>query len=101
MGIIHKQAIDVIHTDIHIEADYVNDIYFFYLHMHGWPSHSLILCVFERCRKSYAISMASVFYGDARVHMDSNVIRTVIFDSGTSYSYLVSSLYNAIVATVS
>ena len=55
---------------------------------------TLLFCV-------YLSDAASVFYGDARVHMDSNVIRTVIFDSGTSYSYLVSSLYTAIVATVS
>ena len=44
--------------------------------------------------------MAAVFYGDVQVDVNSNAVKTAIFDSGSSYTYLIPSLYSAIVATV-
>lgn len=50
--------------------------------------------------KNYALAMENFYYGDIPIDKGSNVFGTAIFDSGTSYTYLVSSLYAAVVSTI-
>jgi hypothetical protein len=51
-------------------------------------------------RKNYALSVTAVFYGDVRVGTSINGLGEAIFDSGTSYTYLIPPLYDAILASV-
>lgn len=46
--------------------------------------------------KSYMLAIEDVHFGDTSIHLGSNGFGTAIFDSGTSYTYLISSLYTAV-----
>lgn len=51
--------------------------------------------------KNYVLAVQSIYLGDTLLTVDRKISGSVIFDSGTSYTYLVSPAYSALVASVS
>eukprot|EP00250_Pteridium_aquilinum_P018451 c24091_g1_i3 orf=294-2030(+) len=50
--------------------------------------------------KSYMLAIEDVYFGDTPIHIGSNGLGRAIFDSGTSYTYLISSLYAAVALAI-
>lgn len=51
--------------------------------------------------KNYALAVENIYFGDAMIDTGGKALGSAFFDSGTSYTYLVSPVYTAVVSVIS